>query len=272
MNFYFSSFALVGASFVLVAQPAHAQLPPSTQLLNPNTVDSVGGYNDPQDSVTKIAISDTTVPFREALQVKRVRSSANTYDAAMTWPTTGAVRKNDLLVATFYIRRASNSPAPLTSIEATFQLSDAPYTLSLQSNTSVDTTGWQRFTVPFYSTQDLASGVTSFQLRYGARGQNFDVGGVSVANYGQLTGVFPAALQSSFAFYYPGRADPKAAWRLAALENIEKFRKGNMTLRVVNPAGAAVPATRVRVEQVRSRFAWGSAAEARFLVCDTAQL
>jgi GH35 family endo-1,4-beta-xylanase len=270
MNFNYISHILIGTSFILVAQPARAQLPPSTQLLNQNTVDTVGGYNDPQDSIDKIAIADTAVPFREALQVKRVRSSANTYDAAMIWPTTGAVRRNDLLVATFYIRKAANSPAPLTAVEASFQLSDAPFTLTLQSNTSVDTTIWQRFTVPFYATVDLPSGATSFQLRYGARGQNFDVGGISVANYGQLSGVFPAALQSSFAFYYPGRADPKAPWRLAALENIEKFRKGNMTLRVVNPAGTAIPATQVRVEQVRSRFAWGSAAEARFLVCDTA--
>lgn len=268
MNFYVTSLTLIGASITLIAQPAYAQLPASTAVLNQNTVDTVGGYNDTQDSITKIGISDTSVPFTEALQVKRVRSGINSYDAAMIWPTTGQVRKNDLLVATFYIRKASASPAPAT-VEASFQLSDAPFTLSLISAISVDTTGWQRFSVPFYATQDFASGATSFQFRYGARGQSFDVGGIAVANYGQITGAIPAALQSSFAFYYPGRADPKAPWRLAALENIEKFRKGNLTLRVVNPAGTPVPATQVRVEQVRSRFAWGSAAEARFLTCDT---
>ncbi len=268
MNFYVTSLTLIGVSLTLVAQPAHAQLPPSTSLLNPNTVDTVGGYNDTQDSITKIAVSDRSLPFTEALQVKRARSGINTFEAAMIWPTTGPMRKNDLLVATFYIRKASASPVPAT-VEASIQLSDAPFTLTLQSNISVDTTGWQRFSVPFYATEDFASQVTSFQLRYGSRAQSFDIGGISVANYGQLTGAIPAALQSTFAFYYPGRADPKAPWRVAALENIEKFRKGNLTARVVTPAGTAVPATQVRVEQVRSRFAWGSAAEARFLVCDT---
>jgi GH35 family endo-1,4-beta-xylanase len=250
---------------VALNNAAMAQTP--IAILQADTVASVDGYRDPGDDVKPIAVLDPAVPFKTALQVSRAKPSDITYAAVLRWSSKAAIKKGDLLVAAFIIRNTAPKNGPL-NLDITFQMTGEPYTPTLSTATPVDSANWQKYAVPFRAVQDFPSGSASLQIRYSIQAQNFDVGGVSVTNYGSMPSVIPAEIASTFAYYYPGRADPKAPWRLAALNRIETIRKGGMTLRVVDQKGRALPDATVVLEQTGAPFVWSSAASVISLVCN----
>lgn len=67
---------------------------------------------------------------------------------------------------------------------------------------------------------------------------------------------------------YAGREEG-APWRKEALARIELIRKGDFSIRVVDPSGRAVPGASVAVREVRSAFQWGSALQFWRLVQDS---
>ena len=64
---------------------------------------------------------------------------------------------------------------------------------------------------------------------------------------------------------YPGRENG-AEWRRKALERIEKIRKSNLSIEVVDGNGMPLPGAQVKVEMQKHAFAFGSAVNARNLV------
>jgi len=85
--------------------------------------------------------------------------------------------------------------------------------------------------------------------------------GVRLENFGGAsTGAFDETVD-----YYGGRPHPDT-WRAAARERIERIRKGDVTLRVLDAAGRPVPRAQVRVQQQRHGFRFGSEAPAARLV------
>lgn len=68
--------------------------------------------------------------------------------------------------------------------------------------------------------------------------------------------------------YWGGREHPDT-WRAAALERIERLRKGNLRIIVVDRNGRPVPGAEVRVDQQRHAFKFGVAGPARRLVDST---
>jgi endo-1,4-beta-xylanase len=259
-----SLFSLILIFVVFMSGFATAQT--TVAVLQTDTVNSVEGYKDPGDSVSPIVLSDATVPFSTALKVSRSKPSDITYAATLLWTSRTTIKKGDLLVASFYVRNTTPQGGPL-NLDVTFQLKDAPFTPTLSTAAPVDTAAWRKYAVPFRALQDYPIGSASLQIRYSVQVQSFDVGGVAVTNYGQVSDNIPAAISNTFAYYYPGRADPKAAWRVEALKRIDSIRKGEMTLRVVDQAGRAIPNATVKIEQTNSPFVWGSAASAISLVC-----
>lgn len=256
--------ALVISMMTALANIAHVQA--AVPVLPSDTVGSVGGYSGAGDSVRRIAVTGTALPFTRALRVFRKSNGAYGYSAAMIWPSVKAVKKGDLLVATFYLRNVAANRKPL-ALDVSFQLSDAPYTFALSALAPVDTQSWQKYAIPFRANQDYPAGVSSFQIRYGLSIQTFDAGGLSVLNYGPVADPIPQSISDGFAYYYPGRGVAKAPWRMAALARIKAVRKGDMTVRVVDAGGRAVAGAAVNVVQTRSPFIWGTAASAISLVC-----
>jgi endo-1,4-beta-xylanase len=237
------------------------------QILQPDTVLTVEGYKEDADKVTQIAVSDVSVPFKTALRVSRAKPSDITYASALLWNARKPVKKGDLLVATFYLRNTSPKNGPL-KLDITFQLKDEPYTPTLVTSAPVDTTTWQKYAVPFRAIGDYPAGGSTLQIRYSLVAQAFEVGGVAVANYGQMQSPIPAAIAESFDYYYPDRGNAQAQWRIAALKRIDDLRKGDITLRVVDRKGQPMPDARLKLEQINSPFVWSTATSAISLTCN----
>jgi len=88
-----------------------------------------------------------------------------------------------------------------------------------------------------------------------------ELAGVRVENYGP-------ARNHSFdqTFDYWGGREHSDAWRAAAVGRIEKLRKGDLTIRVMDADGRPVPNAQVKLEQKRHHFRFGTCVPAMALV------
>jgi endo-1,4-beta-xylanase len=240
----FVRYALAMALLGCLAAPAMA----TTEILAPETIEAVQGYNDAADTVEPVDVEDKTVPFTRALRVSRATPASYSYAATLIWPTVAPVRKGDLIVATFYVRKLTPTQGSL-AIEMTLQQNDEPYT----------------------STLDYPAGEASFQIRYALQAQSFEVGGVSVINHGTVADPLPPEIVETFAYYYPGRGDPDAPWRQAAEARIADIRQGSMVLRVVDTSGNPVKDAEITLAQSNSLFVWSTAVSALSLVCSAGE-
>jgi len=71
----------------------------------------------------------------------------------------------------------------------------------------------------------------------GIQPQTIEIGGISMVNLGTNMDV---AQVPCTRITYPGQ-EPDAPWRKAAADRIEKYRKADLTVRVVDKDGKPVP-------------------------------
>jgi len=69
-------------------------------------------------------------------------------------------------------------------------------------------------------------------------------------------------------FDYDGRA-PDAAWRKAANERIEQYRKAGLQVRVIDKTGKPIPGAEVNIQQQRHAFGFGTRLSAKLLTDQT---
>lgn len=116
---------------------------------------------------------------------------------------------------------------------------------------------WTRIHIPLESTKDLgAENIMKLMFTFGFAGQTVEFGGLTVINMGP--GVSKESLpHPKLHLDYKGR-DSKAAWRKAAAERIEKHRKGDLRVLVVDANGKPLPNATVKVDMKRHAFYFGS--------------
>lgn len=102
---------------------------------------------------------------------------------------------------------------------------------------------------------DHAPGSVDLLFLLGYAPQTLEIADLHWTNYGPE--VDPKALPIT-RVDYAGRAED-APWRAAAAARIEKHRKGDLTVTVVDPAGAPVPGATVRAAMTRHAFPFGTA-------------
>jgi len=114
-------------------------------------------------------------------------------------------------------------------------------------------TEWKRFEMPMSANQSDRPRV---EIYCNYKKQTLEFGGFAWVNFGDRLAreQLPAP---QLVMDYPGRA-MNAPWRKTAAQRIEKFRKGDFEVKVVNANGVAVPGAKVEIEMTRSAFLFGS--------------
>lgn len=113
---------------------------------------------------------------------------------------------------------------------------------------------WTVLERPVVCPADFAAGRAEFGITYGAVAQELEVARFEVLDCG--VGTPPESLPRT-ASSYQGR-EPDAPWRAAAAERIERLRKGDLRIRVVDRAGHPVAGAAVHARMTRHAFAFGS--------------
>ncbi|GAA4244666.1 hypothetical protein GCM10022255_008600 [Dactylosporangium darangshiense] len=224
----------------------------------------VKGDPPPQHQIVPVAGNPD---FSEALQITTTTAPSSAgldgeYEIALGAEIAATVQQGDAALATFWAR--SIQPiAGTDSSQATFifERDGGSYTKSANAPLKIGTQ-WQRFQFPFRVAENYGPGDAHFQLWLGYGPQVLQIAGVSVLDYGPGD---PAGYPS---VTYAGR-ETNAAWRTAADARIEQYRKGDLTVDVVDTAGHPVAGANVSVKMQDHAFDFGTAASAQWLLSDS---
>ncbi|MGH9839804.1 MAG: endo-1,4-beta-xylanase, partial [Blastocatellia bacterium] len=237
--------------------------PPSSDasVLPANVYQSFYSYIDQNAGGSVRVISVAGQPFTQAIQFTHNGDSDFVYRSGLGWRNTSAIAKDDVMLLSFRARKLEPADGAVIRAQVVFARNGGDSEQLLTTNFPNDTGEWKLYRLPFRSSADFAPGQAQlvFQFAYGP--QKFEVGGISLVNYGQ--NVRLNQLPSSF--YYPGRGDANAAWRIEANYRINQHRKGDLTVTVNDRDGNPLPNATVYVQQINHAFKFGSAVTAQML-------
>jgi endo-1,4-beta-xylanase len=178
-----------------------------------------------------------------------------------------AVHKGDVLLLSFYSRSLrSKKETGESFMEVSLdRIIEGKYVWPplLERGMSFGSS-WQLTQIPFVATNEVAKGELALVIQCGRFPQQFELGNFSLVNYKQSASV--ADLPRS-TVHYDGDA-PNAPWRKAAAERIEKYRKGNLMVTVLDGSGQPVTDADVAVRLKKIAFGWGTATNSA-LILDT---
>ncbi|MGW7686381.1 endo-1,4-beta-xylanase [Kribbella sp. NPDC054772] len=234
--------------------------------------DAVANFTEfkslPADATTQVPITGNP-NFTKALQVAVPNGPQSPgldgeYEITLGVPASATVNEGDAMVATLWARSIVPTAGATTgNAHVVFETDGSPYKKSMNAALLYGS-DWQKFEFPFRAATTYTAGTATaahlnLWLGYGA--QTFQIAGVSVQDWGPGT---PAGYPQ---VTYDGR-DANAAWRTAANARIDQYRKGNLAVSVVDPAGNPVSGATVSAVQQTSAFKFGAASDGARLVGD----
>ena len=231
---------------------------------------SLIGPEDPIDTMTfrerptsggeiiarRSVVPVTDQPFDRAFRIEVLQPGNNFYDANLGAVGTLPVRKGDVALIRFHLRKiASADESGLVALNVYVEGPGPSFSKSVSTAVSAGDE-WREFFLPFEFNGDYPSGQTFLFLGFGQTGKpmTMEIGGIELIHYGDRRTL---AEMPRTRVTYPG-SEPDAPWRAAAAARIEAHRKGDFTVRVTDPAGRPVEGVRVRVEMLRHEFKFGS--------------
>jgi GH35 family endo-1,4-beta-xylanase len=192
--------------------------------------------------------------FAEAARVEVASVGKTAYAVEYKAFTTREIAENDVLLLDFWWRAAPETDSEFEAVARVYvSQATAPWTTLMDQGISAKTQ-WQRVQIPFRARQAMpARGAqVTFHLAY--RPQVVDLASIQLINYGP--DVDPAVLPRTRQTY--AGHEPDAAWRTEALARIERIRKSDLSVKVVDADGKPVEGATVRVRMLRHAFGWGS--------------
>lgn len=235
-------------------------LPAGQTLLGRDDAWTLVGQVGQAVKVEKVAVSGQ--PFTQALRISSSATYARSYDVQLKAACPVAVKKGDVVLATFWGRTIeSREETGETRTAFVFEQNGPPHDKSIEHEVGFGKE-WTKVSVPFVIAADYPAGGAQMLFRLGYKPQTFELGGVEVVNYGKQVKLSDLP---STGVSYPGR-EANAPWRQAAAERIEKLRKGDLTVVVTDAAGKPIAGASVGVHMRRHAFGFGSAVQARMMV------
>jgi len=207
---------------------------------------------------TKTVVNIAGQPFTKASQLAISSVPENGWNAGMDLKTIQPVSNGDRLLLIFWARTIK-APNNVGMGNFEFMQNVAPWNKYITMEQRVGTS-WKMYMLPFQATADLPAGSAKFSVELGVAVQTIQVAGVNVINYKQA---YPlTSLPSQSNDEYTGM-ESGAAWRTAADERIEQYRKANLELAVLDEKGEPITDALVKIEMLQHEYAFGTAIDER---------
>jgi endo-1,4-beta-xylanase len=251
-----SALALIAAASLALGQ--EAALPEGEPLIVPEDVSAFDLRGEAAEAEVVLVSGE---PFEAAIRIRTLERTDNWWSVQWLTPSLAPVRRGDVLHCRFYARGIESvDETGIPRGQVYFQESSPPWRKSLAREFDAGRE-WNRYDFPFRAQQDLDAGEAMFAFGLGYPPQTIEIGGISLANYGDRLTVADLPRTS---YTYDGM-EPDASWRAEAQRRIEQIRKAELRVRVVDAAGRPVPGARVHVQMQRHAFGFGSAISSAFI-------
>ncbi|MFI7063716.1 endo-1,4-beta-xylanase [Kribbella sp. NPDC050124] len=255
-----AALALIVAGLPALAVPASAEGPVEVMPADSLAAFSIPKGDPPPTTQIVPVAGNSTIDRALRITVPGSPRSAGLdgeYEIGLAAPTGTAVQADDAVVATFWARSADADTGEATFVFQRNGGSPKSAVAALKLSRA-----WQRFEFPFRVVGSQAAGEAQISLWLGYGPQVLEIANVSVLNHGPGN---PAGFPS---VTYRGR-EADAGWRTAAETRIDKYRKGDLRVKVVDASGKPVPKATVRADLQKHAFNFGTAASAQTLGTDT---
>ncbi len=200
-------------------------------------------------------------PGQAILTISAEQPQKQFWDMQASTSNTELINKGDALFVEFFMRTVSSrNETGEARAMVVIELSKEPFDKTMSRPVTSPADGrWVRRAMATKSLRSYAPGQAKFSLQYGFdQPQRFQIAAMRVVNLGQGVELSTLPVQR---MSYAGR-EANAPWREAAAQRIEKFRKGDLKIDVVDTSGKPVPGAEVTVQMTRHAFPFGSAVTA----------
>ncbi len=197
----------------------------------------------------------TVVQHEGVLRCELPEPVNNPWDFGLRYIVDASVQKGEVLVLKFKAKTLhAQTETGLGAIRPFFERSSQPFSKSLYSFVEIGLTE-REYTFPFSCGEPLSPGQSAFGLFLGDFKQALEIRDLQLLSYG--TDYQVATLPDS-SVYYEGQ-DLDAPWRHAAIERINRIRKGDLTIQVLDKTGNALPNATLKIHETNPLFRWGTA-------------
>lgn len=197
-----------------------------------------------------------------AYRVKTTGTPSAKWAVQLRARTSAPISKGDVVFATFKARSAGSMVGDATT-EFVFERAAPDWEKSAALTVTVGL-AWTDVFIPFRAQTDLEAGEAQISFRVGYASQAIDIAEIRVMNLGPdyALDTLPMTART-----YAGM-EPDAPWRAEAQRRIEEHRMADLTVRVVDEQGTAVPNVDITVEMTQHAFRFGSAVVADVIATD----
>jgi len=203
----------------------------------------------------KTVVDVEDMPFSRAVQVETFNQPERIWDTQLSISTIKAIMEAEVLLAVFYARGVqSQQESGEVFSEFVFERDSDPWTKSSTHPVSV-INEWKMYMIPFTCVEDYSAGGAAVKFRCGYEPQILQIGGLQLYNYKKSISLEDLPRTS---VDYPGR-DPNAPWRTLAEQMIDRNRKADIQITVLDNEGAAVGGAAVEVGMLSHDYKFGSA-------------
>ena len=215
---------------------------------------TIQGWVNDGDSAVKVPV--TGQEFSEAMRITVMTASPDQpwrAQLAVSF-SAGSVKSGDKLLVVYMARCVDVSSEAEGKVTAKVQLVTSDHATVGVTDTAKISVNWERVSQVVVAKSDVPEGKGEVVIFLAEQAQTVEIANVRVLNYGPNIDLaaLPRQKQS-----YAGREE-NAAWRKPALERIEKLRKTDFSLRLVDVNGQPLAGKTVIVELARHEFGFGS--------------
>ncbi len=240
--------------------PSTQPVPLSSLIKLDVTAEPLDGMKSPPAELTVVPV--TGMPFTHAIRIHTITRPKNPWDIQFKTKTIGPISAGDAVLATFYMRTIdTQNESGEARLALAVQTAGPPFSSTIEQELSAPRT-WEKVTLPFVSRVAWKAGKAQMTLNFGYDPQTIELADVTLVDYGSSVRVKDLPQPQ---FTYTGH-EADAPWRKEAADRIEKIRKGDLSINVVDSAGKPVPDASVSIKMTRHAFAFGSAIAATDLL------
>src|SRR5699024_8681579 len=115
---------------------------------------------------------------------------------------------------------------------------------------------WKYYYIPAKAKMSFEPGESQLKFQLGYGKQTLEIADISLVSYG-TDGNIKELPDTPVRSNYVGQS-PNASWRKEAKQRINKYRKANLNITVINSLGEPVPNAKVHIAMQRHAFPFGS--------------